>query len=88
MACGVPVAAYPVTGPKDVIQSGVTGQLNDDLQAAVNAALAMDNRACISYAQQNSWQSCTEAFSSFMYDNQIEKQKSQRAITNQTFWCL
>jgi len=88
MACGVPVAAYPVTGPKDVIQNGVTGQLNDDLQAAVTAALAMDNQACISYAQQNSWQSCTEAFSSFMYDNQIEKQKSQRAITNQTFWCL
>ncbi|OUR73529.1 alpha-mannosyltransferase [Methylophaga sp. 41_12_T18] len=88
MACGVPVAAYPVTGPKDVIQHGLTGQLNDDLTQAITDALTMDNRAAINYAQQNSWQACTETFAALMYDNQTTIDKSQRAITNQTFWCI
>ena len=40
MACGVPVAAYPVTGPIDVVVRGVTGVLSEDLRAA-----AADTRA-------------------------------------------
>ena len=39
MACGVPVAAYPVTGPIDVVVDGVTGVLSEDLRAAALAAL-------------------------------------------------
>src|ERR1700722_14681776 len=46
MACGVPVAAYPVTGPIDVIQDGVTGALDKDLAAAAVRALSIDPRAC------------------------------------------
>ena len=39
MACGVPVAAYPVNGPKDVIEDGVTGALDEDLGRAALRAL-------------------------------------------------
>ena len=39
MACGTPVAAYPVIGPADVVTPGVTGVLDEDLGAAALAAL-------------------------------------------------
>jgi glycosyltransferase involved in cell wall biosynthesis len=42
MACGVPVAAFPVTGPVDVVTPGVTGELADDLGVAVARALRLD----------------------------------------------
>ncbi|OUR64842.1 alpha-mannosyltransferase [Methylophaga sp. 42_25_T18] len=69
MACGVPVAAYPVTGPKDVINDGITGCLNDNLEIAINKALTLDSKACINYAQYNSWQACTEVFAQHMHSN-------------------
>ena len=47
MACGVPVAAFPVTGPLDVVQHGKTGMLDRDLRAAVIGALrARPQRLC------------------------------------------
>jgi glycosyltransferase involved in cell wall biosynthesis len=55
MACGVPVAAYPVTGPRDVVVPGVTGVLSDDLGHAVREALALDRGACRAYAERQSW---------------------------------
>lgn len=88
MACGVPVAAYPVTGPKDVVKDGVTGCLNDDLNQAIDDALTLDSKDCIEYAQQNSWTACTQVFANYMHDNSMDKTKTDRAITNSTFWCL
>lgn len=69
MACGVPVAAYPVTGPADVVQDGITGCLNENLAEAVKNALKIDSRACLEYARQNSWLASSEVFASYMYDN-------------------
>jgi len=62
MACGVPVAAFPVTGPIDVVQDGVTGALDADLGKAAARALQIDPRACRARALQSSWTACTREF--------------------------
>jgi glycosyltransferase involved in cell wall biosynthesis len=62
MACGVPVAAYPVTGPVDVIEDGVTGALDEDLAAAARRALAMDPQACRERALRSGWDVCSREF--------------------------
>ena len=62
MACGLPVAAYPVTGPIDVVRNGVTGVLDTDLGKAALAALDLDPQACTDYVKQYSWAACAETF--------------------------
>jgi glycosyltransferase involved in cell wall biosynthesis len=62
MACGVPVAAFPVTGPIDVVQDGVTGALDTDLARAAQRALRIDPHACRERALQSSWDACTHEF--------------------------
>lgn len=66
MACGVPVAAYPVTGPIDVVVQNQTGFLNEDLRQAALDALKLDSKACTDYARVFSWRSCAEVFASFL----------------------
>lgn len=62
MACGVPVAALPVTGPIDVVQDGVTGVLRDDLRVAALEALELDGAACREFATERSWLNATRQF--------------------------
>jgi glycosyltransferase involved in cell wall biosynthesis len=62
MACGVPVAAFPVTGPVDVIRDGETGALDWDLAAAARRALQASPARCRSWAEANDWVSCTRQF--------------------------
>lgn len=62
MACGLPVAAYPVTGPLDVIRPGVTGVLSEDLRAAVLGALELDPAACRAQALEHTWDAATRQF--------------------------
>src|SRR5208283_3358296 len=64
MACGVPVAAYPVTGPIDVIQDGVTGALDEDLARAAERALTIDPRLCRAHALESGWDVSTRQFES------------------------
>jgi glycosyltransferase involved in cell wall biosynthesis len=64
MACGVPVAAYPVTGPIDVVEDGVTGALHTDLATAAVRALSLDPRACRRQAEQSGWDVCSREFES------------------------
>jgi glycosyltransferase involved in cell wall biosynthesis len=66
MACGVPVAAYPVTGPIDVVTQGLTGELNEDLRTAVLAALKLDPNQCRAYALANTWETATRQFLSHL----------------------
>jgi glycosyltransferase involved in cell wall biosynthesis len=60
MAAGVPVAAYPVAGPLDVVRHGETGFLHDDLALAVREALKLDPAACVAFARSQTWQACAE----------------------------
>ena len=62
MACGTPVAAFPVTGPIDVVKDPKVGVLSEDLRAAALAALNLDRRAVHQYAQQFSWALATRQF--------------------------
>jgi glycosyltransferase involved in cell wall biosynthesis len=62
MACGVPVAAYPVTGPIDVVTDGVTGALDLDLAAAARRALTIDPKACREHALKSGWDVCSREF--------------------------
>ncbi len=80
MACGVPVAAYPVTGPNDVVIDGVTGILNEDLAKAIGMALHLNPQDCIDYATKNSWRACSEEFANYMHDNSLVKAVSDVAI--------
>ena len=62
MACGLPVAAYPVPGPQDVVRQGETGVLDKDLETAVYGALSLDRAACRRQALEHTWTRATEQF--------------------------
>ena len=62
MACGLPIAAYPVTGPIDVVDPGVTGILSEDLGYAAREALKLDRENCRKVALEHSWQNATRQF--------------------------
>ncbi len=55
MACGTPVAAYPVTGPVDVVVDGVNGALDVDLGNAIRSALTIDRKRCRRFALGHGW---------------------------------
>jgi glycosyltransferase involved in cell wall biosynthesis len=55
LACGVPVAAYPVTGPLDVIGDSGAGALDESLWRAIECALEIEPATCRAHAQRFSW---------------------------------
>jgi glycosyltransferase involved in cell wall biosynthesis len=68
LACGTPVAAFPVTGPKDVLAgaAGCIGAVNADLRQAALTALHGDREACRAHAERHSWRACAELFLSHL----------------------
>ncbi|MDP9197775.1 MAG: glycosyltransferase family 1 protein [Pseudomonadota bacterium] len=62
MACGLPVAAYPVTGPLDVIGDSNAGVMHEDLRTACLAALELKREDAVAHAQKFSWRAATEEF--------------------------
>lgn len=66
MACGLPVAAFPVDGPIDVVLQGETGVLDDDLAAACRGARLLDRSRCRAFALQRSWSRATREFESYL----------------------
>jgi glycosyltransferase involved in cell wall biosynthesis len=63
LASGLPVAAYPVQGPNDIIGANtVVGALSEDLGAAARQALTLDGGACRRFALDFSWDACARQF--------------------------
>ena len=62
LACGTPCAAFPVSGPIDVITDPAVGVLSEDLRAAALAALELDRDAVRRYAENFSWERCSRQF--------------------------
>lgn len=66
MACGLPVAAYPVTGPIDVLGDSDAGVMHENLREACLAALKIDRKTARAHAEKFSWRAATEQFVSHL----------------------
>ena len=62
LACGTPVAAYPVAGPLDVLLPGQSGVMDEDLRAACLSALELDRERCAELAAAQSWRASALEF--------------------------
>lgn len=62
LACGVPVAAFPVEGPRDVLGDAPVAVLGEDLRAACLKALTISREEARAYALTRSWRACTDQF--------------------------
>lgn len=69
LASGVPVAAYPVTGPKDIIGDSGAGVVDDDLCKAALACLDLSGDTARARALGFSWQACARQFLDATYDS-------------------
>lgn len=67
MACGTPVAAFPVTGPIDVITNDKAGVLDNDLQTACLAALQKSRSDVCDFATQHSWEKTSRQFEALLH---------------------
>jgi glycosyltransferase involved in cell wall biosynthesis len=62
LASGVPIAAFPVTGPKDVVGDNPIGVLHEDLGRACMEALTLSRDACRKFALDCSWENSARQF--------------------------
>jgi glycosyltransferase involved in cell wall biosynthesis len=61
LACGTPVAAFPVAGPLDIVTDAV-GALSENLTRAIDAARYCDSAACAAYGASFSWEAASRQF--------------------------
>jgi glycosyltransferase involved in cell wall biosynthesis len=62
LACGTPVAAFPVQGPLDVVGGSAVAVLDEDLRKAALSALRIDRALCRAHAEGYSWKAATQQF--------------------------
>ena len=62
MASGLPVAGFPVTGPKDIINQGVTGFIGKDIGQSAIQALELNQEDCIQAAEKYNWKNSAQEF--------------------------
>jgi glycosyltransferase involved in cell wall biosynthesis len=62
LASGLPVAAFPVKGPQDVIGDAPVGALDEDLRSACLASLDISRQACVEFAANHTWEASARAF--------------------------
>jgi glycosyltransferase involved in cell wall biosynthesis len=68
LASGTPVAAFPVSGPRDVLGTAPVGALNDDLKEACLEALRISREDCLEFAVSYTWEASARAFIENMAD--------------------
>jgi glycosyltransferase involved in cell wall biosynthesis len=78
LASGVPIAAFPVTGPQDVIGSAPVGVLDEDLRKAALAALDIPRQRCRDFALGLTWRACARQF----LDNVVAADESVRPLVD------
>ncbi len=66
LASGVPVAAFPVAAPRDVIGDAPVGALNEDLRVACLAALECSREACRAFAERMTWEASVRTFLNYV----------------------
>ena len=69
MATGTPVAAYPVTGPMDIIPNSKAGSINEDLRVACISCLELDRNDAVTHAEKFSWDAVSEVFYNYLTPN-------------------
>lgn len=83
MAAGLPVAAYPVSGPVDIIPNSNAGALNDDLKTACIEALDLNRADAIAHAQKYTWEAVTDVFFNLLTP-QYKPRKRWRRVRRMT----
>jgi glycosyltransferase involved in cell wall biosynthesis len=68
LACGTPVAAYPVPGPIDILENGVTGFMSSNLKNNIDNCLNLDRKAVEQASQKWSWSNCWNIFRNNLID--------------------
>lgn len=67
-ACGTPVAAYPVTGPKDFVVNGINGILDEHIDVAIINALNVQRQNCVEHVEENyTWKQCADILERAMW---------------------
>ncbi len=77
LASGLPVAAFPVTGPRDVIGAAPVGALHDDLRAACLSALTISPQACLEFAARHTWEASARAFVENITSRSVEPESDR-----------
>lgn len=68
LACGTPVAAYPVTGPKDIVEEGVNGFLSNDLESAITKCFSLQREDVWKSSLKWSWENCYKQFNEILLE--------------------
>jgi glycosyltransferase involved in cell wall biosynthesis len=79
LACGTPIAAFPVAGPIDIVTDAV-GALSEDLTRAIDAARYCDRAACAAYGASFSWEAATRQFLSGLVALEEQQAESLAAM--------
>jgi len=80
LASGVPVAAFPVSGPRDVIGAAAVGVLSEDLRLACLAALKLSPQDCRQFAARQGWEASARAFLNNISDVRAEIGSDLQAV--------
>ncbi len=78
LACGTPVAAFPVPGPLDIVTDTV-GALSESLERAIDAAFYCDRDKCCAYGASYSWDNATHQFLAGLVELEEEESVSLKA---------